>query len=87
VCGHIVVRAARQNAQVKQVKLAAHIAREARRQADVEEVDASIPTSSSAASLAPTQPGIHRKRIARASNGATARRRTRSKKQGKRIRK
>ena len=85
---HNDVRTARQNAQVKQVKFDAHVARESRRQEnDVEEVDASIPTSSSAEPLAPTQPGKHRKRTARASNGATARRRTRLKNQGKRIRK
>ena len=51
----IIVRAARKNAQAKQTKLDAHVAREARRQKKyVEEVDASIPTSYGAELLAPT---------------------------------
>jgi len=55
---HNIVRAARQNAQVKQVMLDAHVAREPRRQEkDVEEVDASIPTRFGAEPLDPAQPG------------------------------
>jgi len=82
------MRAARQNEKAKQVMLDTHVTRKARREGkDVEEVNASIPTSYGAAHLATCHPDPKiRKRKAHANNGVTATCITRSGKYGKRVR-